>query len=213
MVLVFPSILAADFSALAKEILKVENADALHLDIMDGLFVPNISFGLPVLESLRPLTNLPFDTHLMIQKPELYIEKFIEAGSNSLSFHIEACSKPLPLLKKIRFHGVSPGLAIDFGTPVEKILAFLHELDFVTVLSAKAGFGGQKFQESTLEKIRTIREHANQLGLKTKISVDCGINLETGKRCVEAGADILIAGSSVFKAKNPKEAVAEMQNL
>jgi len=208
---VFPSLLAADFSRLGQEISGIKGADALHLDIMDGLFVKNISFGLPILESLRPLTKIPFDVHLMIQKPHDYIKRFADAGSNFISFHIEACPNPEPLLNEIRALGCKPGIAIDLGTSPEAILPFLPELDFVLVMSVKAGFGGQKFQADAACVIKRLAEERTRQGLAFEISVDGGINAETGRKCVVAGADILIAGSVVFRAKDPGRAIEALR--
>ena len=210
MLRISPSLLAADFSNLQAELEKIPNADSIHFDVMDGLFVPNISFGFPVLKSLKSRTKIPFDTHLMIERPGRYTKAFAEL-SNSLSFHVEASRRPEIHLKEIRGLGVSPGIAIDLETPAEKVFQYLPHADFILVMSVKAGFGGQSFHPSALSKISAIREEAKKQSLKLDISVDGGINSETAKQCVQAGANILIAGSTVFKAENPKKAIEELR--
>jgi ribulose-phosphate 3-epimerase len=205
-----PSLLAADFSNLQSELKKIPNADSIHLDVMDGKFVPNISFGFPIIKSLKAKTKIPFDTHLMIERPGRYTKAFAEL-SESLSFHVEASRKPEIHLKEIRDLGVSPGLAVDLKTPVRKVFQYLPLVDFVLVMSVNAGFGGQSFHPSALLKISAVREEAEKQGLKIDISVDGGINLETGKQCAQSGANILIAGSTVFKANNPKKAIEELK--
>ena len=211
MLRVFPSLLAADFSNLAGELEKVKNADGLHLDIMDGSFVPNISFGLPIVKSLLPLTSLHFDTHLMIQKPENYVEQFAAAGSDSLSFHIEASHEPEKLLEKIKSLGPKAGIALDLPTAVEKVLPLVQLADFVLVMTVKAGFGGQKFDGSALSKISMIRQTAEAAGKELDIIVDGGINLKTAKEVAAAVANVLVAGSSVFKALLPSTALEELK--
>jgi ribulose-phosphate 3-epimerase len=211
MLRISPSLLAADFSNLQAELKKIPNADSLHLDVMDGLFVPNISFGFPIIKSLKTKTKIPLDTHLMIEHPGRYTKAFAEL-SDSLSFHVEAAQKPEISLKEIRDLGVSPGLAVNLKTPVQKVFQYLPLVDFVLVMSVNAGFGGQSFHPSALSKISAVREEAEKQSLKLDISVDGGINSETAKQCVKAGANILIAGSTVFKAKNPKKAIEELKS-
>jgi ribulose-phosphate 3-epimerase len=208
---VFPSLLAADFSNLESELNKVSTADALHLDIMDGAFVDNISFGIPVIKSIRKITSMQFDTHLMIQNPKKFIEQFIEAGSNSLSFHIEAAKDAIPLLKKIKSLGAKAGIAIDLNTKAETVFPVLKFCDFVLIMTVKAGFGGQSFQESALQKIKAISKEIKRQNLSTEISVDGGINNETAKLCLNAGANILIAGSHIFKSEKPEQAIRELK--
>lgn len=208
---VFPSLLSADFSNLAAEIGKVPNADALHLDIMDGQFVNNISFGIPIVESIRKITKLPLDTHLMIVNPEKYVEKFAEAGSNSISFHIEAAKNPKKLLAEIKSLGLRAGIAVDSPTDVKKVFPLLPFLDFVLIMTVKAGFGDQQFQESAPEKIEILKKEIERKHLQVEIAVDGGINTETAKKCLNAGADILIAGHYIFKAENPAKAISELK--
>lgn len=208
---VFPSLLAADFCCLGKEIEKVSNADALHLDIMDGCFVNNISFGLPIIKSIRKTTKLPFDTHLMIAQPEKYVERFVAVGSNRLSFHIEATKQPTQLLKKIKSLGTSAGIAIDLETSIESAFSVLPFADFVLVMTVKAGFGGQSFQEKALQKIIALKKELEKKRLNTEIAVDGGITPETALLCASAGANVLIAGSTIFNSINPKQKISELQ--
>lgn len=208
-VLISPSLLAADFACLSGELERMERAgaDAFHLDVMDGVFVPNITFGVPVVASIRKAASLPFDLHLMIRDPFAYIEAFADAGANWITFHLESESDPVKTIDLIHRLGKKAGLSVSPGTPAEELLPFLNKLDLVLVMSVEPGFGGQKFLESCLPKIRLLREHAPQL----RISVDGGINAQTGKLCREAGADMLVAGSYLFGAENPAMAVRSLK--
>jgi ribulose-phosphate 3-epimerase len=204
--IIAPSLLAADFKNLELEIKRVSKAGAkwLHLDVMDGHFVPNISFGPVVLESIAKVSNLFLDVHLMISQPEKYADEFIKAGAQLITFHIEALKAPkvLKLIKHIKSNKVKVGIAIKPKTKVETILPYLKLIDLVLVMSVEPGFGGQKFMPLAVEKIKSLRFYIKKNKLKTLIEVDGGINLETSKMCVDAGVDVLVAGSYLFGAKD-----------
>jgi ribulose-phosphate 3-epimerase len=197
---VAPSLLSADFSKLGEEIKRIEKAGAdwAHLDVMDGMFVPNITIGPPVIASIRKVTKMPFDVHLMIEDPIRYVDAFAKAGSDLLTIHVEAGGDVKSTLKKIRDLGVKPGITLNPGTPVEKVDPYLDLVDLILVMTVQAGFGGQSFQEVGLSKIERFREYAESYNPRLEISVDGGINRDTGKRCVAAGATVLAAGSSLF---------------
>ena len=207
MIRISPSLLAADFSCLDRELERVSSADALHLDVMDGVFVPNISFGPPVLRSLRKATPLFFDVHLMITRPLDYIEDFVKCGSDCITFHLESASDPAETIRCIHSFGKQAGLSIKPGTAPEALLPYLSSLDMVMIMSVEPGFGGQKFIPSVLPKIKFLREAAPSM----TINVDGGINAETGRLCVEAGADMLVAGSYVFGAADAACAIASLR--
>ena len=209
MVKISPSILAADFSRLLDEIVSMEQAgaDMIHLDVMDGIFVTNISFGLPVIESLRKSTDMIFDVHLMIDRPERYAKRFIDAGADILTFHIEATEDPAGLLDLIRSYGAKAAISIKPGTPAEAVFPLLDKCDMVLVMTVEPGYGGQKFMADMLSKIKELRAEIERRGLDIDIQVDGGINPETAKLTVEAGANLLVAGSSVFKAADRKAAI------
>ena len=208
-----PSLLAADFSRLAEEIHRVEKAgaDLLHLDIMDGHFVPNISFGIPVIESVRKTTRLKLDTHLMISNPEKYLEPFQKAGADSLTVHLEVCPEPARIIDAIHALGMECGLVVNPATPVEGIYPYLQSIQLVLVMSVEPGFGGQSFQPGSLEKIRCLRAKIDDLGLDLPIQVDGGINPDTAPSVRRAGADRLVAGSAVFRAPDPAAAIRTLR--
>lgn len=207
---VAPSILAADFWRLGEEIRKVEGADLLHLDVMDGVFVPNISFGFPVIESIRNETRMVLDAHLMIVEPEKWVERFAEAGCDRISFHVEAAQKPLEIIELIEDCGKIAGMAVDAGTPVERVYPFLDKIGFVIILSVKAGFGGQGFLPESLEKIRVLRKKIDSKKLGAEIAVDGGVTAGNAAAIAAAGADIAVCGSSVFKAVDAVKAIEKL---
>lgn len=209
MIQISPSILAADFSKLGAEIQDIDRggAEMIHLDVMDGLFVPNISFGFPVIEALRPLTQRIFDVHLMIREPERYIERFAKAGAQIITFHLEATEDPAAVLRTIHKCGVRAGISIKPATPPESVFPYLPFCDMVLVMSVEPGFGGQSFIAETPARIRTVKDEIDRLGLAIDIQVDGGINETTAKLCTAAGANILVAGSSVFRAKDRRTAI------
>lgn len=210
---VAPSLLAADFSKLsdAVEMINQSEADWLHLDIMDGRFVPNISFGFPILEALRPICQKKFDVHLMIQEPGLYAKQFAKVGAEILSVHIEACAHLHRNIQQIKGLGMMAGVAINPHTPVSMLADVLADIDLVCVMSVNPGFGGQSFIERTYEKIRELRKMANGLNPGLIVEVDGGVDLNNATRIVEAGADALVAGSSVFKSDDPSEVIAQLK--
>ncbi|MDD5687268.1 MAG: ribulose-phosphate 3-epimerase [Elusimicrobia bacterium] len=202
-VAIAPSLLSADFSDLKADIKKCENAGIkiLHVDVMDGHFVPNITIGPVVVESLRKSTDMILDTHLMISNPENYIELFANAGSDWITFHIEAAKKPLEIIRKIKKHKLKAGISINPSTPVSKIKKYLNEVDLVLVMSVNPGFGGQKFMPEALPKISELKKQRSAGRRKYKIEVDGGINFSTIGDVVKAGVDIVVAGNSVFKSE------------
>jgi ribulose-phosphate 3-epimerase len=211
-----PSILAADFSRLGEEVAAVTEmgADLIHLDVMDGHFVPNISFGPDIIAAMRKYSNLPFDVHLMIEPVDGYIEAFVAAGSDILTIHAEVGPHIHGTLQRIRASGIKAGVALNPGTPIESLDYLWGQLDLVLVMTVNPGFGGQSFIESQLRKISAIREKINQLDHPVSLSVDGGVNQKTGRQAIEAGADILVAGSSVFRLEGMSyfEAIEQLRN-
>lgn len=203
MTYVSPSLLAADFSKLGSEVEKVSGANMLHLDIMDGCFVPNISMGPGVVAALRDKTQLHFDVHLMLEHPLKYIDAFRKAGADSITFHIECADDPAEVLQAIRESGAKAGLAINPHTPVEKLAPYAAGLYMITVMTVQPGFGGQKLMPEALEKLPWLKERFPEVLLE----VDGGVNEETAALCREKGADVLVAGTAVFKAENPLAAI------
>lgn len=204
--------LAADFLHLEKDVQLVNKyADLFHLDIMDGTFVPNISYGFPVVEAISKIAEKPLDVHLMIINPENYIERFAKVGTAMLSFHLNATDKPAEALQQIRENGMKAGLVINPDLPVESLFPYLHMCDYVLLMSVFAGFGGQKFIEDTYERIRTLKAEIERQGLDIKIEVDGGVSPDNAQALIAAGAEILVAGSAVFKAADPSEVIASMR--
>lgn len=204
-----PSVLAADLSNLSAEVRDIElaGADMVHLDVMDGQFVTNISFGLPVIEALRKQTDMIFDVHLMIDKPERYAERFIDAGADILTFHIEACEDPATLLDKIRSLGAMAAVSVKPATPIEAVYPLLDKCDMVLVMTVEPGYSGQRMMPDMLEKARKLKAESQKRGFDIEIQVDGGITPENAADAVNAGATILVAGSSVFKSKDRKSAI------
>ncbi|MET8815545.1 ribulose-phosphate 3-epimerase [Streptomyces sp. NPDC004549] len=202
-----PSILSADFARLAEEAKAVEGADYLHVDVMDNHFVPNLTLGTPVVESLARATDIPLDCHLMIEDPDRWAPQYVEAGASSVTFHVEAARAPIRLAREIRAKGARASMALKPATPIESYEDILPELDMLLIMTVEPGFGGQAFLDITLPKIRRTRELIAKHGLQMWLQVDGGVSAETIERCAEAGADVFVAGSAVYGAADPAEAV------
>ncbi|HET6533437.1 MAG TPA: ribulose-phosphate 3-epimerase [Actinoplanes sp.] len=210
--IIAPSILAADFARLADEVRAIEgSADWVHVDVMDNHFVPNLTIGLPVVQSLRQATAIPFDVHLMITDPDRWAPGYAEAGAYNVTFHAEACEDPVKLAKTLRAAGSRAGLAIDRDTPVEPYLELLPYLDVLLIMTIKAGFGGQKFLPEMLEKVRDVRRRIRAKDLEVRLEVDGGIAADTIEQAAEAGADAFVAGTAVYGADDPAEAVRRLR--
>lgn len=208
-----PSILSADYASLKSEIEKVKNggADMLHVDVMDGHFVPNISIGPPVVKSIRKATDMFLDCHLMISEPYNYIDAFVKSGADLISFHLESESDVEKTIDKIAESGVKPALVLKPGTPADAVFPYLEKISMVLVMTVEPGFGGQSFMTDMLPKITAIRKKAEEVNPQLMIQVDGGIVPETGKLCVEAGADVLVSGSFIFGAENTKDAIESLR--
>ncbi len=212
-VLVAPSILSADFARLGEEIAAVEaaGADWLHVDVMDGRFVPNITIGPPVVKAIRKVTKLPLDVHLMIVEPEKYLDAFAEAGADTITIHVEACTHLHRALCHIRSLGKRAGVTMNPSTPEDSVRYVLEVTDQILVMSVNPGFGGQSFLESQLDKVRSIRKMIDERGLSIDLEIDGGITPETAPRAIAAGARVLVAGSAVFNTKSYAEAIAALR--
>lgn len=206
-----PSILNADFASLGDEVARIGSADWVHVDVMDDHFVPNLTFGPAMVEALARRTSVPLDAHLMIADPDRRALDYVDAGCGSVTFHVEAAAAPVRLAREIRKAGARASMALKPATPVEPYEELLPELDMLLLMTVEPGFGGQKFLELCLPKIRTARQLMDKHGVETWLQVDGGISLETIERCAEAGADVFVAGSAVYSADDPDRMVAELR--
>lgn len=215
MALISPSILSADFSRLKEEVLLLEKggADYIHLDVMDGTFVPNISFGAPVIKSLRGVTNIPFDVHLMVDKPERYIKDFCDAGANIITVHQEATTHLHRTIEAIKSYGLKAGVSLNPATPISNIECVLEYVDIVLIMTVNPGFGGQKYIEAMDSKIKEMRRIIDERQLDILIEVDGGIKLDNARKVLELGADILVSGSGIFGAENIVERIKAFKEL
>ena len=213
MIKIAPSILSADFAYLARDIEKISTADYVHVDVMDGLFVPNISIGIPVVKAIRPVTGLPLDVHLMITKPVRYVEQFCDAGADLVTCHVEADTpeKIHLALDKIHAKGKKAGVVLKPNTRAEAVLSFLDKCDIVLVMTVEPGFGGQKFMADMMPKVSAIRRYIDERNLDCELEVDGGVDAVTCKTCIEAGANVLVAGSAVYKAADIPAKIKELR--
>lgn len=213
MIIISPSVLAADFSRLGEQIKRVEDAGAeyLHLDVMDGIFVPNISFGSCVISALRKDSKMVFDVHLMITDPIRYVDDFIKAGADIITIHYESCEDPLSVVRYIRSRGVKASVSVKPQTPIEVLYPMLNELDMALIMTVEPGFGGQKLIPETVSKVRKLRDYASTSRINIDIEVDGGVGADNLAMLTDAGANVIVAGSSIFKAADPQKAIEDMR--
>ena len=214
MIYIAPSLLAADYSNLAADIKRVEEAGAqyLHLDIMDGAFVPKISFGPELISGIRKCTDMIFDVHLMIKRPERYIDRFVKAGADIITVHYEACENPMSVIHLIHSYEMKAGIAVSPKTPVEHLFPLINHIDMALIMTVEPGFGGQSLIPETLEKVSTLRRYASERGINLDIEVDGGINAENVGLLTSAGANVIVAGSAIFKSKKPRAVIRQMKD-
>lgn len=210
-----PSLLSCDFSKMGEEIVRMDKAgaDYMHLDVMDGAFVPNITFGAPVIKAVRNLTKVPFDVHLMIDNPLDYVDDFVNAGADIITFHVEAKSDIKATIDKINNSGIKAGLVIKPNTPASEVFPYLKDIYMVLIMTVEPGFGGQSFMSDMMPKAEEIRKEAEKQGVEILIEADGGINEKTIAQCAKAGIDICVSGTGVFKAKDAKEAIENLKEL
>jgi ribulose-phosphate 3-epimerase len=213
-ILVAPSILAADFANLERDVKMINSSEAdwIHVDVMDGVFVPNISFGMPVIEAIKRHAAKPLDVHLMIVQPERYIETFRKIGADVITVHIEACTHLHRAIQQIHATGAQAGVALNPHTPIDSLSDILADIELVCLMSVNPGFGGQKFIERTFSKVRDLKKLIHQTGSKAKIEIDGGVNSENAPQLMTAGADVLVAGNFVFSSPNPREVISRLKN-
>lgn len=214
-VIIAPSVLSCDFANVQRDVEMINNSDAdwFHVDVMDGVFVPNISFGFPVIKAIKKHAKKPLDVHIMIENPDDYVAQFKKAGTDILTVHYEACRNLHRTIQNIKANGMQAGVALNPHTPVAALVDVIKDLDLVLIMSVNPGFGGQKFITNAIEKVKQAAELIKRTGSNAKIEVDGGVNLETGKLLVEAGADALVAGSFVFGSDNPSETISKLKQL
>ena len=208
-----PSILNADFADMGREVGRIESADGVHIDVMDNHFVPNLTMGVPMVEALRKVTDLPFDAHLMIEDPDVWAPGYVDAGAQTVTFHLAAAQAPIRLAREIRSRGGRAAVALKPATSVEQIADFIDEFDQVLLMTVEPGFGGQSFLDCVVPKIRRTRELIDRTGKDIWLQIDGGVSQETIVRAARAGADTFVAGSAVYRAEAPDEAVQRLRNL
>ena len=213
MIKIAPSILSADFAYLARDIEKIATADYVHVDVMDGLFVPNISIGIPVVKSIRPTTDLPLDVHLMIERPVRYVEQFCDAGADIVTCHVEADTEEniLAAIDKIHAKGKKAGVVVKPRTPASAVLPFIDKVELILVMTVEPGFGGQKFMADMMPKVQEIRRYIDAMNPTCELEVDGGVDPATCKLCIASGANVLVAGSSVYKAEDIPAKIKELR--